>query len=113
MSVTASISTAEGAAPGGWLGGGWVNTLARFLALALVFGFFALFIDDGRFYSSRNLENIGRQSAVYGIAALGATFVIIAGGIDLSVGAIIALAVVTAAWVLNLTDTDSGYATAF
>lgn len=92
---------------------GWMNTLARFLALAMVFGFFAASIDEGRFYTSRNLENIGRQSAVYSIAALGATFVIISGGIDLSVGAVIALAVVTAAWVMSLTGADSAGNTAY
>lgn len=90
-----------------WWRSGWINILARFLALALVFVFFAMLIEDGRFYSARNLENIGRQSAVYAIAALGATFVIICGGIDLSVGAIIALAVVTVAWVLDLSGQDS------
>ena len=109
MPQRATISEGPSPPPRGWSFGsaGWLNTLARFLALALVFGFFAVSIDEGRFYTSRNLENIGRQSAVYAIAALGATFVIISGGIDLSVGAIIALAVVTAAWVLNLTGADS------
>src|SRR5687768_4240451 len=86
---------------------GWFNTLARFAALALVFCFFAAMVDEGRFYTARNLENIGRQSTVYAIAALGATLVIVSGGIDLSVGAILALAVVMVAWVLNLADRDA------
>jgi ribose transport system permease protein/erythritol transport system permease protein len=59
-------------------------------------------VEDGKFYTPRNLENIARQSAVYATAALGMTLVIIAGGIDLSVGSIIALTVVMVAWVLNL-----------
>lgn len=80
----------------------WLNTMGRFVALALVFAFFALMIEDGRFYSLRNLENIARQSAVYAMAALGMTLVIIAGGIDLSIGSIIALTVVVVAWCLNL-----------
>jgi ribose transport system permease protein len=79
----------------------WANTLGRFLALAVVFLFFAIMIKDGKFYSSRNLENIARQSAVYAIAAVGMTLVIIAGGIDLSIGSIIALTVVVLAWVLS------------
>lgn len=80
----------------------WFNLLGRFLALALVFAFFAIFVEDGRFVSLRNLENILRQSAVYATAALGMTMVIVAGGIDLSVGSIIALAVVAIASVMNL-----------
>ncbi len=80
----------------------WMNTLGRFVALVVVFAFFALMVQDGKFYTPRNLENIARQSAVYATAALGMTMVIIAGGIDLSVGSIIALTVVMVAWVLNL-----------
>lgn len=81
---------------------GWFNTLGRFLALAVVFLFFAWMVEEGKFYTLRNLENILRQSAVYATAALGMTMVIIAAGIDLSIGSIIALTVVTVASVLNL-----------
>jgi erythritol transport system permease protein len=80
----------------------WMNTAGRFFALVVVFAFFAVLVEDGRFYTPRNLENIARQSAVYATAALGMTLVIIAGGIDLSVGSIIALTVVMVAWVLDL-----------
>lgn len=79
----------------------WVNTLGRFLALVLVFAFFAVFVEGGKFYTPRNLENIARQSAVYATAAVGMTLIIIAGGIDLSVGSVIALTVVVMAWVLD------------
>lgn len=82
-------------------GPGWWRMGGRFLALLLVFGFFAVMVRGGKFYSPRNLENIARQSAVFATAALGMTMVIIAAGIDLSVGSMIALAVVVAAWVLN------------
>ena len=80
----------------------WFNTLSRFLALVMVFLFFAILVKEGKFYTARNLENILRQSAVYATAALGMTMVIITAGIDLSVGSIIALAVVTVAWTLNI-----------
>ena len=78
------------------------NTLGRFLALLAVFLFFAVMVEDGKFYTVRNLENILRQSSVYATAALGMTLVIIAAGIDLSIGSIIALTVVLVAWVLNI-----------
>ena len=81
---------------------GWADTLGRFLALIAVFAFFAVLVEDGRFYTLRNLENILRQSAVYATAGLGMTLVIITAGIDLSVGSIIAFSVVVTAWVLNL-----------
>ena len=84
----------------------WVNTLGRFTALIVVFGFFCFLVEDGKFYSVRNLENIARQSAVYATAALGMTLVIITAGIDLSVGSVIALTVVGVAWVLNLPAED-------
>ncbi len=87
--------------------GGWL-TLGRFLTFILVLGFFAFMVDGGKFYSVRNLENIVRQSAVYATASLGMTIVIIAGGIDLSIGSIIALSVVITAWVLNLSDPYEG-----
>jgi ribose transport system permease protein/erythritol transport system permease protein len=81
---------------------GWFNSIGRFLVLIVVFAFFAVAVENGKFYTPRNLESILRQSAVYATAALGMTLVIIAGGIDLSVGSIIALSVVVVAWVLNL-----------
>lgn len=81
---------------------GWGNVLGRFLALILVFAFFAILVQGGKFYTLRNLENILRQSCVYATAGLGMTMVIVAGGIDLSAGSLIALSVVAVAWMLNL-----------
>jgi ribose transport system permease protein len=49
------------------------------------------------FLTNKNLTNIITQSAVVGIAAVGATFVIITSGIDLSVGSNVALAGMVAA----------------
>jgi ribose transport system permease protein/erythritol transport system permease protein len=80
----------------------WVQLLGRFLALLAVFILFSVLVGEGRFYTLRNLENILRQSAVYATAALGMTMVIIAAGIDLSIGSIIALTSVTLAWVLQI-----------
>ncbi len=80
----------------------WADIFGRFLALVIVFVFFSVMVEGGRFYTLRNLENILRQSAVYATAGLGVTLVIITAGIDLSVGSMIALSVVSVAWVLNL-----------
>lgn len=48
------------------------------------------------FLKAENLLNIANQIAVIAILAIGMTWVIVAGGIDLSVGSLIALAAVTA-----------------
>ncbi|WP_290052131.1 ABC transporter permease [Amycolatopsis solani] len=53
------------------------------------------------FFQPANLLNVGRQSAVVGVIAIGMTFVILTGGIDLSVGATLALTGVTTALFLN------------
>lgn len=51
---------------------------------------FLSFLSDN-FLSARNLINICLQASVIGILAICETFVIISGGVDLSVGAIVAL----------------------
>ena len=43
------------------------------------------------FLSDSNLFNVGRQTSITAIVAMGMTFVIISGGIDLSVGSVMAL----------------------
>jgi len=54
------------------------------------------FLTDGTFNSERNLTNLSRQVAINGILAIGMTFVILIGGIDLSVGSVVALSGVVA-----------------
>ena len=54
-----------------------------------------------RFLGRRNLEMIARHTTIVGMAALGMTMVIISGGIDLSVGSIVALSSVVIAWLLQ------------
>ncbi len=78
----------------------WLNTSGPLLALLLVYGIFAV-IAPASFRTSRNLEMIARQTTIVGIAALGMTMVIIAGGIDLSVGSVVALSTVVIAWLLQ------------
>ena len=48
-----------------------------------------------------NVLNVIRQSSIYGIMAVGMTFVILTGGIDLSVGSILAVAGALAAGMLK------------
>lgn len=60
--------------------------------IALVVMFIAMSFASTTFLTVTNLFNILKQNAVIGIIAVGMTFVIITGGIDLSVGAIVAMA---------------------
>ncbi len=78
----------------------WLNTLGSVFALAAVYGLFVL-IAPPSFATARNLEMIARQTTIVGVAALGMTLVIISGGIDLSVGSIVALSTVVVAWLLQ------------
>ena len=58
------------------------------------------------FLSQRNLLNVARQGSVVAIVALGQALVIIARGIDLSVGSVIGLSAVCAALTLQATGSD-------
>jgi ribose transport system permease protein len=69
------------------------------LVLEIVFFTWYLWPDAGRshpFFNAPNAVLILKYSSIYGIAAVGAAMVIIAGGIDLSPGAVIALSGVVA-----------------
>ena len=59
--------------------------------LSLIVLFVALAIASPHFLTSTNLSSVVRQTAVINIMALGMTMIIITGGIDLSVGAILAM----------------------
>jgi ribose transport system permease protein len=57
-----------------------------------------------QFLSFENLINVALSIAVIGILAVGMTFVILTGGIDLSIGSVVALAGVAAALVTQKTE---------
>jgi ribose transport system permease protein len=76
------------------------HTLGPIAGLVAVFLLFAAIGPDS-FSSSNNLETIARQTAIVGSAALGMTLIIISGGIDLSVGSMIALVTVVIAALLQ------------
>jgi ribose transport system permease protein len=67
-----------------------VSQLAAGGALIVVFIYLSVASDS--FLTSDNLFNVGQQTAVTAIIAIGMTLVIITAGIDLSVGAVAALA---------------------
>ena len=78
--------------------------IAPFSGLMLVLLIFSI-LEPSSFLSVSNFRTIAVHTVVVGIGAIGMTFVIVSGGIDLSIGSVIALASVVAALVLDLDPT--------
>lgn len=76
----------------------WMNRLGPLLALIVVFSIFAS--RAPQMLSLNMLETVMIQTVIVGTAAVGMTMVIISGGIDLSVGSIIAFSSVVGAFLL-------------
>ncbi len=72
----------------------------RMLGLAVVLAVILSFLSP-YFLTERNVFNILDQSVVIGIVAIGMTFVILSGGIDLSVGAVAGLSGIVLALLLR------------
>jgi ribose transport system permease protein len=66
-----------------------IKRLLPFISLIILF--VALAIASPHFLTNTNLSSVVRQTAVINIMSLGMTLIIITGGIDLSVGAILAM----------------------
>lgn len=82
--------------------GSWREALTRWGPLVTLLVLVALtgYLEPS-FLGRENLVNILRQQSFVGILAIGMTVVIISGGIDLSVGALMALAGGCGIWVMN------------
>jgi ribose transport system permease protein len=78
------------------------NWLAPFLGLLLVLALFSLLPEvRERFLRPANFKSVATQSVIVALGALGMTFVIISGGIDLSAASSIALSSVVVAYAVN------------
>ncbi len=84
--------------------GSFLDRLRRYnyapLLALIILGTISAFMSE-HFLSVGNVLNVLRQASYFGIVALGMTFVIIGGGIDLSVGSMLALVGFVAVTVLN------------
>ncbi len=67
-----------------------LQTGGPFLGLLLVCGLFALTEERTFIFTGSNLKNILTQTVIVAIGALGMTLIIVGGGIDLSVGSVVA-----------------------
>ena len=72
---------------------------------ALVLMCIALFVSNSDFLGASNIVNTTRQISMLGIFAIGIAFVIITGGIDLSIGSVVGL---TGVIIARLSSTQTG-----
>ena len=80
----------------------WLSVLGPFLGLLVVIAIFAIATGSPeKFLSPSNIRIVLSQTVIVAISAIGMTLVIIAGGIDLSVGSTIALSGVVTALSIN------------
>src|SRR6059036_371812 len=79
-----------------------LNFLGPFLGLLLVIGLFSLSPTVRPYFlSAGNFKIILTQTVIVAIGTLGMTLIIVSGGIDLSVGSVVALASVVGATSLS------------
>ncbi len=79
--------------------GSLANVIGLVIAWVVIFCLVSYFSPS--FATSRNIELLARQTTIVSMAALGMTYIIISGGIDLSVGSVVALVTVVIAWMLK------------
>ena len=84
-----------------WSGVGLNALLGLTLLGLLLLICLALSFATTTFWTSNNIANLLRQGAMIAILAIGETFAIITGGIDLSVGAIAGFVSMMVAWLLT------------
>jgi ribose transport system permease protein len=67
------------------------SMLPLFVAMTVLLGFFQVWVPNGQFLKPENLIDLAQQISVNAMLAFGMTLVILIGGIDLRVGAVVAL----------------------
>ncbi|MDR1248170.1 MAG: ABC transporter permease [Treponema sp.] len=76
---------------------GRVKDYSIYFALLALIVFFSV-LTGGKFQRPNNILNVIRQVSMMGIASVGMAFVLLLGGIDLSIGSTITLVNIVAAW---------------
>jgi ribose transport system permease protein len=88
-------------APAGGFFANWRQNII-YIGFVVIFLVFALTLNDKGFLNPNNLLNIVRQTAMIAVMAVAMTFVLSAGEIDLSVGAVAGLTTVTVAMAISV-----------
>lgn len=81
-------------------GKAWLDAAGPIVGLVIVVILFAILVPD-RFISVYNVRNVLTATVIVGLGAIGMTWVMVSGGIDLSVGSVIALSSVITAVLLR------------
>lgn len=84
----------------------WFHRYGTIVFLLLMVAFFAS--QNDHFLSARNLTNILAEVSIYGIIAVGMTFVIVTAGVDLSVGSLLAFAGMVGAYLAQASGLSGG-----
>lgn len=87
--------------------GDWRQNII-YIGFIVLFLIFAVTLSDKGFLNPNNLLNIIRQTAMIAVMAIAMTFVLSAGEIDLSVGAVAGLATVTVAMAIAIAGPIAG-----
>jgi len=77
-----------------------VSLLGPFIGLGIIIILFSIF-ESERFLTLYNFMTVANQTVIVALAAMGMTYIIISGGIDLSVGSVIALVTVVTALMVD------------
>ncbi len=112
MSEATDVKSSRGANGAGGLGtalGDWRQYVV-YGGFVVIFAIFALTLSDRGFLDPFNLLNIVRQTAIIAIMATAMTFVLCAGEIDLSVGALAGFVSVTTAMSIGTFGAVAGIA---
>jgi ribose transport system permease protein len=88
-------------APAGGFFVNWRQNII-YIGFVVIFVIFAVTLNDKGFLNPNNLLNIVRQTAMIAVMAVAMTFVLSAGEIDLSVGAVAGLTTVTVAMAISV-----------
>src|SRR5215470_7356946 len=98
--MTTALSPSAGSASVSRLSiGVFLFRLRAFIALLILMGIFSLLTPS--FFTTENLFILVGQTAINAIMAVGMTFVILTGGIDLSVGSTVGLAAMASGLLIN------------
>ena len=92
MSSDASVGDRERQTLGSRAAGLWQSVNRYAVVLVLLVGIFVFFsLTQPDFFSQANIENLLTGSSILFVVSIGMTFVVLTGGIDLSVGSLLAL----------------------
>ncbi|MFZ1481457.1 MAG: ABC transporter permease [Paracoccaceae bacterium] len=94
-------------APAGAFFANWRQNII-YIGFVVIFVVFALTLNEKGFLNPNNLLNIVRQTAMIAVMAVAMTFVLSAGEIDLSVGAVAGLTTVTVALAISIAGPFGG-----